>query len=86
MQSRYYASDREINKYTRAVSRQRFCKHVPAATDTHAKIEVLLETGVCMVVRTEEFKEDNWGSQVSSVWESVKKRIQLEESLRSERT
>jgi hypothetical protein len=28
----------------RAVSRQRLGKHVPAATDTHATIEVLLVT------------------------------------------
>jgi hypothetical protein len=34
--------DREIN--ISAVSRQRFGKHVPTATDTHAAIEVLLET------------------------------------------
>jgi hypothetical protein len=26
-----------------SVSKQRLCKHVPAATDTHAKVEVLLE-------------------------------------------
>jgi hypothetical protein len=29
---------------TTFVSRQRLCKHVPAATDTHSTVEVLLET------------------------------------------
>jgi hypothetical protein len=33
-----------VSKYTRAVSMQRLGKHVPVATDTHAIIEVLLET------------------------------------------
>jgi hypothetical protein len=34
-------NDREISKYTRAISRQRLGKYVPAATDMHAKTEVL---------------------------------------------
>jgi hypothetical protein len=38
----------------RAVCRQRLGKHVPAATDTHATIEVLLEAGFSAVVRAEE--------------------------------
>jgi hypothetical protein len=29
---------------TTFVSRQRLCKHVPSAMDTHATVEVLLET------------------------------------------
>jgi hypothetical protein len=33
-----------MSKYARAISRQRFGKHVSAAADTHATIEVLLET------------------------------------------
>jgi hypothetical protein len=33
----------ETNKET-AAARERLCKHVPAATDTHATIEKLLET------------------------------------------
>jgi hypothetical protein len=32
------------------------------------------------------YKEDNWGNRVSSVRESVSKRVQLEGSRRSERT
>jgi hypothetical protein len=36
--------DREISKYTRAGSSQRIGKQVPAATDTSATTEVLLET------------------------------------------
>jgi hypothetical protein len=37
-------NDREIGKYTRAVSRQRLSKHVSAAKDTRSTIELLLET------------------------------------------
>jgi hypothetical protein len=37
-------NDRDINKYTRTVSRQRLVKHFSAATVKHATIEVLLET------------------------------------------
>jgi hypothetical protein len=37
------------------VSRQRLGENVPAATYTHAKIEVLLKTGFSTVVRAEEF-------------------------------
>jgi hypothetical protein len=33
---------------------QRLGKHVPAATDTHTAIEVLLESGFSTVVRAEE--------------------------------
>jgi hypothetical protein len=33
----------EIKKFTRAVSRQRLGKHFPAATNTHATIEVFME-------------------------------------------
>jgi hypothetical protein len=37
-------NNHEISNYTRAVSRQWLGKQVPVATDTHATIEVLLET------------------------------------------
>jgi hypothetical protein len=40
-------NDTEISKYTRAVSRQRLGKHVPAAKNMHPKIEVILETVFC---------------------------------------
>jgi hypothetical protein len=43
------------------VSRQRFCKHVPAATDTHAIIEVPLETLFSTGSLQVGYKEDNWG-------------------------
>jgi hypothetical protein len=60
---------------TTFVSRQRFSKHVPVPTDTHATIEVLLE----MVFSTRSVKsgymEDDWGNLVSSVRESVKERV-----------
>jgi hypothetical protein len=38
----------------RAVSRQQLGKHFPAATDTHAPTEALLEAGFSTVVRAEE--------------------------------
>jgi hypothetical protein len=49
----------------RAVSRQRFDKHVPAATDTHATPEELLETvfstqSVQKVIRTTEARIGSW--------------------------
>jgi hypothetical protein len=42
----------------RAVSRQRLGKHVPAATDTHARIEVLLETVFSTRCVQRAYKED----------------------------
>jgi hypothetical protein len=70
----------------RAVSRQWLGTHVPAATGTHATIELLLETVFSTRSVQRIYKEDNWVNRVSSVWESVKKRIQLEESRNSMRT
>jgi hypothetical protein len=63
----------EISKYTGAVSRQRFHKHVPATTDTHATIEVLLETVSAARSVPRSSKEDNWDNEVSSVRESEEK-------------
>jgi hypothetical protein len=60
--------DRMTDKYMRSIFRQLLCKHVPAATNRRATIEVLLETGCFYVVRA----EDHWRDQVSSVWRSVK--------------
>jgi hypothetical protein len=45
---------RETGGYTRAVSEQRLCKHVLAATNRRTTIEVLLETGCFFVVRAED--------------------------------
>jgi hypothetical protein len=59
---------------TTFVSRQRLCKHIPTAMDTHAKIEVLLETVFSTWSVQRGYKDDNWGNQVSSVWKSVRKR------------
>jgi hypothetical protein len=56
------------------VSRQRLSKHVPTATDTHATIEVRLETVFSTRSVPRGYKKDNWGNQVSSVLEAVKKR------------
>jgi hypothetical protein len=47
--------------------------HVPLATDTHATIEVLLETVFSTQSVQRGYKEDNWGNRVSSVQEAVKK-------------
>jgi hypothetical protein len=44
----------------RAVSRQRLAKHVPAATNQRATIDILLETGCFYVVHAEEL----WGRQL----------------------
>jgi hypothetical protein len=39
-------------------------KHVPAATDTHATIEVLLETVFSIRSVKRDYKEDKWGNRV----------------------
>jgi hypothetical protein len=49
----------------RAVSRQRFAKHVPTATDTHATIKVLLETVFSTRFVQRGYKEDNWSKNSS---------------------
>jgi hypothetical protein len=76
----------ENTSETTFVSRQRLGKHVPAATDKHATIKVLLETVFSTRSMPRSYKEDSWGNRVSSVWKAVKKRIQLVGSRRSERT
>jgi hypothetical protein len=58
---------RPRDKYTRAVSRQRLSKNIPAATDTHATIEVLLETVFSTRSVQRGYKEDNcWRQDESS--------------------
>jgi hypothetical protein len=47
---------------------------IPAATDRHATIKVLLETVFSTRAMPRSYKEDNWGNQVSSVLEAVKNR------------
>jgi hypothetical protein len=59
---------------TAFVSRQRLGKHVPAATDTHATIQVSLETVFSTRAVQRGYKEDIWGNRVSFVWKSVKER------------
>jgi hypothetical protein len=61
---------------TTFVCRQRLGKHVPAATDAHATIEILLETGFSTRSVPRSYKEDNWGNQISSLWESVKRGLE----------
>jgi hypothetical protein len=47
---------------TTFVSRQRLGKHVPAVTDKHVTIEVLLETVFCARSVKSGYKKDNWGT------------------------
>jgi hypothetical protein len=63
------------NDYERtSVSKQQLGKHVPAAKDTHATIEVLLGTVFSTRSVQRRYMEDKWDNRVSSVRESVKKR------------
>jgi hypothetical protein len=51
-------------------------KHVPTATNQRATIEVLLETGFSTRSVARSYKEDNWGDQISSVLETVKRDLE----------
>jgi hypothetical protein len=62
---------------TTFVSRQRLGKHISAETDSHATIEVLLETVSSTRSVQRGYKEDSWGNEVSSVLGSVRKRDSL---------
>jgi hypothetical protein len=62
---------------TTFVSRQRFSKHVPEVTDTHATLEVLLETAFSIRSVQRCYKEENRDNRFSSVREPVKRRLQL---------
>jgi hypothetical protein len=66
-----------MDGFTRAVSGQRLGKHVSAGTNRRATIDVLLETGISVQSVARSYKEDNWGGQVSSVRESVKRGLEL---------
>jgi hypothetical protein len=46
-------NDREINEYTRAVSRQELSKHVSAATDTNETMVQQERNGIFYVDRSE---------------------------------
>jgi hypothetical protein len=59
---------------TTFVSRQRLGNYIPAATDTNATIEVLLETVFSTRSVERGYKEDNLRNRVSSVREYVRKR------------
>jgi hypothetical protein len=50
---------------------QRLGKHVPAVTDTHATIEILLET--VFSTRSTVCKEGSWGDEVSFLPKSEEK-------------
>jgi hypothetical protein len=60
---------------TTFISRPRLGKHVHAVTDKHATIEVMLETVFSTRSVQRGYKEDNRGNRVSSVLESVRKRV-----------
>jgi hypothetical protein len=68
----------------RAVSRQRLGKHVPAATDTRATIEILLERMFCTRFVPSSYKNDKFGNQVSSIQEFVKKSMTAKLSIKSQ--
>jgi hypothetical protein len=59
---------------TTFVSRQRLGKRIPAPTDTHATVEILLETACSARCVQGGCGEDNGGNLVNSVREAVKKR------------
>jgi hypothetical protein len=59
---------------TAIASEQQLSKHISAAADTQAIIELLLEMVFSTMSVQRGYKEDNLGNQVSSVWESVRKR------------
>jgi hypothetical protein len=69
-------NDREISKYTRAISRQRLCKHVPAATDTNATMVQQQRNGVFCVVHAEMlYNWDGLGQLVSFKSAQLKVRL-----------
>jgi hypothetical protein len=51
---------------TTVVSRQLLGKYVPAATNTHATIGVVLETVFSTRSVKEGYKKDNWSNKVSA--------------------
>jgi hypothetical protein len=59
------------------VSRQRIGKHVPAATNTHATIELLLETVFPPWSVQMGYKEYKWSDPLSWELSPVKKRARL---------
>jgi hypothetical protein len=58
---------------TTFASRQRLHKHVPAATDTPATVEVLLKIVFSTRSVQRDCKENNWGNKISSELEAVKR-------------
>jgi hypothetical protein len=70
---------------TTVVSRQWLDKHVLAAMDKHATIDVFLETVFSTLFMQRDYKEDNGGNRVIPVREPVEKSVPLEGIRRSER-
>jgi hypothetical protein len=58
---------------TTFVSRQWLSKRIPSTADTHATTEELLEMVFSTQSMQKDYKEDNWGKDVSSVWDAVMK-------------
>jgi hypothetical protein len=59
--SRYYTTNKKWEDIPGPFLGQRFGKHVPAATNQRATMEVRVETGCFYVVRVEELQETQWG-------------------------
>jgi hypothetical protein len=63
-----WLQDRRTNNgVMQPVSRQRIGKHIPAATNIHSTLELLLETVFSTRFMQRGYKGDNWGNPVS--WE-----------------
>jgi hypothetical protein len=60
-------NDCEMGGYTRAACRQRLGKHFQAETNTHATIEVLLETGAFCWSLPRGYRQDEVQSLVSEI-------------------
>jgi hypothetical protein len=65
---------------TTFVSRQRLGKHIPAPTDKHATIDVMLVTVFSTRSVQRGWKKDSWGNRINSVRGSVKKIGSLKEA------
>jgi hypothetical protein len=70
----FLCNKRINNGVMQPVSRQRIGKHVPAATNTHITIELLLKRVFSVRSVHSGYNDDNWGDPVErwvSAWEAV---------------
>jgi hypothetical protein len=70
----YLLKARTVEPEKQHSSRHQLSKHIPVATNMRATIGVPLEMEFSTSSVQRGYKEDRWGAQVSSVWESVRKR------------